>query len=66
MKRFTLDRQNRKIGGVCAGLSNYFGIDVTLLRAAFIFAFFCLSSGFWLYVILWAIAPADDGTVSYQ
>lgn len=66
MRRFTLDKKNRKIGGVCAGLANYFGLDVTLIRAAFIFALLCLSTGFWLYIILWIIAPYDDNSVIYQ
>ena len=66
MRRFTLDKKNRKIGGVCAGLANYFGLGVTLIRAAFIFALLCLSTGFWLYIILWIIAPYDDNSVIYQ
>lgn len=69
MKQFTLDKKNKKIGGVCAGLAKYFGIDVTIIRAAFLFALLCLSSGFWLYVILWIIAPAEDEstpTVHYE
>ncbi|WP_150291202.1 PspC domain-containing protein [Sphingobium estronivorans] len=31
---FTLDRRNGKIMGVCAGLSNRTGMDVTLIRIA--------------------------------
>ncbi|MCR5560323.1 MAG: PspC domain-containing protein [Bacteroidales bacterium] len=60
MTQFRLDKQNAKIGGVCAGLAKYFGLDVTLIRAAFVFALLCLSSGFWLYVILWIIAPSEE------
>ena len=67
MQRFTLDKRNKKIGGVCAGLANYFEVDVTLVRALFLFALLCFSSGFWLYVILWIIAPTEDiSTVHYE
>jgi phage shock protein C len=32
---FTLDRQNKKIFGVCSGIARHFGVDVTLVRIAF-------------------------------
>ncbi|MHA6720932.1 envelope stress response membrane protein PspC [Sphingomonas sp. RS6] len=32
--KFYLDRQNRKFMGVCAGLADYTGIDVTWVRVA--------------------------------
>lgn len=32
---FHLDRANKKIMGVCAGIAAYFGVDVTLVRIAF-------------------------------
>lgn len=33
---FRLDRQNGKIWGVCSGIANHFGIDVTLVRVGFV------------------------------
>lgn len=38
--RFYLDRQHRKISGVCAGIANYFGVDLTLVRIASVAALF--------------------------
>ncbi len=35
---FRLDRANGRLMGVCAGLSNRFGIDATLLRIALVVA----------------------------
>lgn len=35
-KSFRLDRSRGKIWGVCAGIANYFGIDVTLVRIGFV------------------------------
>lgn len=33
---FRLDRQRGKLMGVCAGIADYFGIDVTLVRVGFV------------------------------
>ncbi|MEC7818463.1 MAG: PspC domain-containing protein [Pseudomonadota bacterium] len=35
-KGFALDRQNRKLMGVCSGIARHFGIDVTLVRVGFV------------------------------
>lgn len=35
-KEFRLDKQNGKLAGVCSGLSNYFGVDTTLVRIGFV------------------------------
>lgn len=32
---FRLDKARGKIMGVCSGIANYFGLDVTLVRVAF-------------------------------
>lgn len=34
-RAFRLDRANGKIGGVCSGLANYFGIDPLAIRLVF-------------------------------
>lgn len=33
---FHLDKQRGKVMGVCAGIADHFGIDVTLVRIAFV------------------------------
>ena len=48
------------IGGVCAGVANYFDIDVTLVRLLFAIALLAFSTGFWLYLILWIVMPASS------
>ncbi len=30
--RFYVDKRHKKVAGVCAGIANHFGIDVTLVR----------------------------------
>ncbi|WP_066515182.1 PspC domain-containing protein [Sphingobium cloacae] len=39
---FTLDRGNGKIMGVCAGLANRTGMDVTLIRVAAVLLTLCV------------------------
>ncbi|MDR0295897.1 MAG: PspC domain-containing protein [Prevotellaceae bacterium] len=49
-------------GGVCSGLSAYFGIDLVLVRVLFIAALCLGTFGFWLYIILWAATPKATTT----
>jgi phage shock protein C len=37
-RNFVLGRANRKLLGVCSGLADYFAVDVTLVRIAFVLA----------------------------
>lgn len=62
MKKLMLDRQNRRIAGVCAGVANYLDVDVTVVRILFLIALILGSLGFWVYIIIWAIAPNDYTT----
>ena len=57
-KKLQRDKQHKVIGGVCAGLANYFDIDATLLRLLFAFMILFAGTGFWLYIILWIVMPA--------
>ena len=59
MKRLTLDRENRKLAGVCAGIAKYLEVDVTVVRILFLIALLCGSFGFWAYIIVWALAPEE-------
>jgi phage shock protein PspC (stress-responsive transcriptional regulator) len=49
-------------GGVCSGLSAYFGVDMVLVRVLFIAALFLGGFGFWLYIIIWVVAPKATTT----
>ena len=35
-RRFRLDKANAKLMGVCSGIADFFGWDVTLVRIAFV------------------------------
>jgi len=60
-KRLTRSRTNRMIGGVCGGLGEYFNLDPTLIRIAFV-ALILLGMGSPLlgYILLWIIIPRGD------
>jgi phage shock protein PspC (stress-responsive transcriptional regulator) len=57
-KRLYRDENDKILGGVCAGLANYFGIDVVIVRI--IFVVLAISFGFGLipYIILWIAVPS--------
>ena len=57
-KKLERDTQHKVIGGVCAGLASYFGLDVSLVRVLFALLFLFASAGFWVYLVLWAVMPA--------
>lgn len=57
VRKFFRDREGKKIAGVCSGLALYLNIDVTILRIIFLVAFIFGSAGFWVYLVLWIIAP---------
>ena len=59
-KRFYLSTTDKKIGGVCGGLAEYFDIDPLLVRIAFLFLIFCVGGGLMLYLILWLLAPKQS------
>ena len=59
MEKERLTRSNnRVIGGVCAGIADYFGWDITLVRIIYVLAtFFTAFSGGLVYLILWLVMP---------
>ena len=57
MKKLYRSRDNRKVGGVCGGIAEYFGFDPTLVRLAAVIFIFVWGSGLLAYVVAWAIIP---------
>ncbi len=56
-RTFRLDKANGKLGGVCAGISNYFGLDVTVIRIVFVLGTLIgFGSLLLLYLAIWLIA----------
>jgi phage shock protein C len=58
-KKLYRSRSDRMIGGVCAGLGEYLGIDPVWLRLLFVLLLFASLTGFWVYLILWIIVPEE-------
>lgn len=49
---------NRMIAGVCSGIADYFGWDITLVRIIYVLlTFFTAFSGGIVYLILWLVMP---------
>lgn len=49
---------NKMLGGVCAGIGEYLGIDPTIVRIVYVLMIFFAGFGILLYLILWLIMPA--------
>jgi phage shock protein PspC (stress-responsive transcriptional regulator) len=62
--RRLLQRNTRdgKIGGVAAGLADYFAIDPTIVRLAFVLLVFAGGFGIAAYLVAWLVMPAADGS----
>lgn len=51
---------DKKLGGVCSGLARYFGMDVSIMRVAYLILTILTGSLlFWLYLILWLVVPQE-------
>lgn len=50
---------NRIIGGICAGLGEFLGVDPTIIRLAFVLFTVLGGSGILIYIILWLIIPSE-------
>jgi phage shock protein C len=58
-KRLLRRREGRMVAGVAAGLAEYFGVDVNLVRLGFgVFTIF-YGLGILVYLIAWAILPEE-------
>ncbi|MFT6923948.1 MAG: phage shock protein PspC (stress-responsive transcriptional regulator) [Crocinitomicaceae bacterium] len=62
-RRLFRDGESATIGGVCAGIANYFGVDVVIIRAIFVVFFLFAGFGFPLYILLWIIIPKATSTI---
>ena len=63
-KRFHRIESGKKIAGVCLGLSEYFNIDVTLVRVLFIVLALAGGAAILAYIILWLVAPGAEHPAS--
>lgn len=54
--------RDKKLGGVCAGLAEYFDLDPTIVRIVWLLAIFLGGTGLLLYLILWIALPLAPST----
>ena len=60
-------RDGRMVGGVCAGLANYTGMDVTLMRVIWaIVAVITGGAGLLAYLVTWIIMPDQSKVPSAE
>ncbi|UTA69959.1 PspC domain-containing protein [Emticicia sp. 21SJ11W-3] len=59
-KRLYRIKSSKMLGGVAAGLAEYFDIDVTLVRVLFVVAFFAPIPSVIPYIVLWMIMPTKE------
>jgi len=60
-RRLTRSR-NKMIAGVCAGIAEYFGWDVTLFRVVFVLVSILSVAfpGILVYLIMWIVMPRPE------
>lgn len=58
-KKLYLSTTDKKISGVCGGIAEYFGVDSTLIRLAWVLLTICSLGlgGVIAYIIAYAIIP---------
>ena len=54
---YRASEKDSMIGGVCAGIAEYFEIDPTLIRLFWVLLLFGYGFGFFAYLVAWIIIP---------
>ena len=62
-KRLMRSSTDKKIGGVCAGLADYFDLDATILRVVWLLLILCAGTGLVAYIVLWIVLPLAPAEV---
>jgi phage shock protein C len=58
-KKLYRSMKNKMLGGVSAGLGEYFDIDPTIVRLGFIALALLGGPGIIIYIIMWLIVPPE-------
>ena len=58
-KQLLRSRTDRKVAGVCAGLAEYFDLDVTLVRVIWVVLSLMAPPILIAYIILWIVMPEE-------
>jgi phage shock protein C len=58
-KRLYRSRTDRMVGGVCAGVAEYFDIDPTIVRLLFVLLTLTPANGLLIYIVLLLVMPLE-------
>lgn len=56
-KKLYRSETDKKIGGVCGGIGEYFNIDPTFIRLGWVILALCWGAGLLGYIIAWIVIP---------
>lgn len=59
VRKLYLSDEDKKIGGVCGGLAEYFDIDPIIIRIGWV-VFALMGAGLLAYLIAWIVIPRRD------
>jgi len=62
-RRLMRPQWDRKIAGVCAGVAEYFDLDVTLVRIVWVLVALFGGGGILAYIIGWIVMPNEPEAV---
>ncbi|MDI6850697.1 MAG: PspC domain-containing protein [bacterium] len=60
IKKLVRKKDGRVLGGVCAGLADYLGIDVIIVRLILIALTLAWGGGLLFYLLAWIIIPEEE------
>jgi phage shock protein C len=61
MKRLYRSKNDRMLGGVCAGLGEHFDIDPTIIRLVWaVVTVLSIGTGILVYILAWILIPEED------
>lgn len=63
MKKLYKSTTNKKICGVCGGLSEFLNVDATILRLIWALLIFCAGTGLLAYIIAALILPEGPDVI---
>ncbi len=58
-KKLVRPREGRKLAGVCMGVANFLGLDVTVVRLLWLLAVIFAGCGILAYIIAWVVVPEE-------
>lgn len=58
-KKLYRSQDDRIVGGVCGGLSDYFGIDSNIIRILWVVLILLKGAGLLIYLIAWILIPNE-------